>query len=656
MSGAARWRLVPLLLLQGAIYALCQRDPLLPALAGCVLLVGLAMGRGARGGLLPLWLVLVLCGIAGGLWRALASPAPPEAFSVLPLLVDAAQAGALLAGAAAVLALWPAELVRLLAWVGVALSMNVPPRFEVLVLLGAFFALNALGWVAAAWGVLGLTRRTGRAGAGAFALPVAFVALAGAGAVLLSGGVEALDRVLAEAIAEAYEQPALSPTLQPVLRLGGSGPAGRSLKPVLEVVGIDGSDAYLRWKIFERYSKGRWLGGPEQRLRPLPERGGPDWTQLELTLFVPLGDVAPAPAGVAAAARGARSDDDGIVYVPGAAYPRSARLFVAGHLPAAVPDEAALARLSEVPEAVREDFERLAAELAAAAGSDREAAELFVAYLRGFDYSLDVALPTGDAALLSFLAERRPAYCTYFAAALALLLRTRGVPARVVSGFRAREAEAGGSRLVVRLRDAHAWVEAWLQPAGDADGPRSWVTLDGTPAAAAVVVSGRPEGLKGLLDRVQRALQRTWAGRSSASVLGLLRAVVYPWALLGVLAFILGRELARQWSSRSRGAAEVDSRLAAHPLHGLYSRWQASLERLLEAPRPPAETDRELLERLQARAGVRPRDLERAERFLRGYRAARYGGASSDSEELEPLVRELEEAKLGPGAEALSGP
>ncbi len=82
--------------------------------------------------------------------------------------------------------------------------------------------------------------------------------------------------------------------------------------------------------------------------------------------------------------------------------------------------------------------------------------------------------PVGDP-LAWFLLDSRAGHCEYFASALAVLLRVRGIPARLVTGFHSGELGDPG-RIVVRRGHAHAWVEVHT-----ADG---WVTVDPTPASA----------------------------------------------------------------------------------------------------------------------------------------------------------------------------
>ncbi len=55
------------------------------------------------------------------------------------------------------------------------------------------------------------------------------------------------------------------------------------------------------------------------------------------------------------------------------------------------------------------------------------------------------------------------------------MLRTVGVPSRVVTGFQSGVYNPLNKQQIVRASDAHSWVEAWI--AG-----RGWTTFDPTPA------------------------------------------------------------------------------------------------------------------------------------------------------------------------------
>ncbi|MBV8539914.1 MAG: transglutaminase domain-containing protein [Pseudonocardiales bacterium] len=90
----------------------------------------------------------------------------------------------------------------------------------------------------------------------------------------------------------------------------------------------------------------------------------------------------------------------------------------------------------------------------------------------GFRYDLRTAPGNSGDALVDFLFTGRRGYCEQFASAMAIMLRTLRVPARVAVGFTPGTV-TGGSRLIT-TDDAHAWVEAWFPGAG-------WLPFDPTP-------------------------------------------------------------------------------------------------------------------------------------------------------------------------------
>jgi transglutaminase-like putative cysteine protease len=91
----------------------------------------------------------------------------------------------------------------------------------------------------------------------------------------------------------------------------------------------------------------------------------------------------------------------------------------------------------------------------------------------GFTYSTQIEGGSDEDALAVFL-EERVGYCEQFAATMALMARSVGIPARVVVGFTQGRLE--GNQWVVRGTDAHAWPELWMGSAG-------WVRFEPTPGA-----------------------------------------------------------------------------------------------------------------------------------------------------------------------------
>ncbi|WP_435183222.1 transglutaminaseTgpA domain-containing protein [Halobellus sp. EA9] len=88
------------------------------------------------------------------------------------------------------------------------------------------------------------------------------------------------------------------------------------------------------------------------------------------------------------------------------------------------------------------------------------------------EYSLSVPPPSGDV-VDTFLFERDAGYCTYFATAMVVMLRSEGVPARFVTGYTSGE-QTGDGEYVVRGLNSHAWVEVYFPEVG-------WVRFDPTP-------------------------------------------------------------------------------------------------------------------------------------------------------------------------------
>jgi transglutaminase-like putative cysteine protease len=102
-----------------------------------------------------------------------------------------------------------------------------------------------------------------------------------------------------------------------------------------------------------------------------------------------------------------------------------------------------------------------------------------------FVYTLSPPLLGADP-MDEFLFETRRGFCEHYAAAFVLLMRSAGIPARVVTGYQGGEYNTVGEYWLVRQSDAHAWAEAWLPDSG-------WERVDPTAAVA-------PERIERALD------------------------------------------------------------------------------------------------------------------------------------------------------------
>jgi protein-glutamine gamma-glutamyltransferase len=120
---------------------------------------------------------------------------------------------------------------------------------------------------------------------------------------------------------------------------------------------------------------------------------------------------------------------------------------------------------------------------------------------QSFAYSLEMKA-SGPDPLSDFLFNVQAGHCEYFATAMAVMLRTHGIAARVVNGFLPGEYNETSGAYTVRQSDAHSWVEVYFPTT------RSWVTFDPTPSA------GRAEpmrtGISAQLHKYAEALELLW--------------------------------------------------------------------------------------------------------------------------------------------------
>lgn len=130
----------------------------------------------------------------------------------------------------------------------------------------------------------------------------------------------------------------------------------------------------------------------------------------------------------------------------------------------------------QLPYDLSESIYQLGNEITKEADTPYEKAVLIRDYLReNYTYTLEPShIPPGEEFVEYFLMKEKEGYCTYFATAMAVLLRTQGVPSRYVEGYKMPSEQVDGI-YEIRQYNAHAWVEAYV-------GEGSWITFEATPA------------------------------------------------------------------------------------------------------------------------------------------------------------------------------
>jgi transglutaminase-like putative cysteine protease len=314
----------------------------------------------------------------------------------------------------------------------------------------------------------------------------------------------------------------------------------------------------------------------------------------------------------------------------------------------------------------------LAAQITGSVTNDYDRAVAIEQYLRkGYGYTLQLPQTREKDPIANFLFERKRGHCEYFASSMAVMLRTLGIPSRVITGFRSDEFNDITASYVVRAKDAHAWVEAYFPGYG-------WQMFDPTPSGTA---SGARHGWARLalyIDAMssfwrdwivsydtshqftlgQAAVaesrnmwvgSRKWARQKYAAMLQWARKsqdrVEHSparWAIIGgaiALALLLLANLGRILRVLQ------EKWVSAHPHRApeqAASIWYERMARVLARrgmKRPQAQTAQEFVRRIDDQ-----RLREPVARFTAVYESARFGNSAEDASRLPELYEEVEAA------------
>jgi transglutaminase-like putative cysteine protease len=146
----------------------------------------------------------------------------------------------------------------------------------------------------------------------------------------------------------------------------------------------------------------------------------------------------------------------------------------------------------------------LAREITAGAANDAERALLSERWLKEHGRYTDAppAIREGVTPVEQFLLERSEGHCEYFASAHVVLLRSLGIPARLVNGYAGGHENELGGFVELTQSDAHAWVEVLFRRAG-------WVAFDPTPPDLRLAGAAALRGVSSLSE-LASALELWW--------------------------------------------------------------------------------------------------------------------------------------------------
>jgi transglutaminase-like putative cysteine protease len=146
-------------------------------------------------------------------------------------------------------------------------------------------------------------------------------------------------------------------------------------------------------------------------------------------------------------------------------------------------------RYLQLPDTVTSQTLALAEELTAGLANPYDKAIAVRNYLRNnIKYNDQIqAAPDGVDPVHYVIFDMKEGYCTYYASAMAVMLRSQGIPARLVSGYALGEYDEPSQSYRVRAANAHTWVEVYFPDYG-------WIHFEPT---SAIPVAERPTSQSG---------------------------------------------------------------------------------------------------------------------------------------------------------------
>lgn len=279
------------------------------------------------------------------------------------------------------------------------------------------------------------------------------------------------------------------------------------------------------------------------------------------------------------------------------------------------------ARYLQLPAALPARVHDLARRITAGLTNDYDRVGAIEGWLRANTvYDLNVPRdPKGVDAVDQFLFETRRGFCEQIASSMAVMLRSIGVPTRLVTGYGPGERNAFTGYFEVKRSDAHAWVEVYFAGHG-------WVAYDptfGVPVADPGVTSRFMAGpvfaaigrFLGAAPEPVKAAAR--AATHAVALAGRGALVAWPFVLLGAAIVALTAAIARrQWRVHGLGPQPTGAEAAFEELRAA----------LAEAghDRDPSETPTEYLARIAEDPILAAAVVEAAELVVRTFERARF--------------------------------
>lgn len=446
------------------------------------------------------------------------------------------------------------------------------------------------------------------------------------------------------------------------LPIGNSAPTSDSPVLYVKVERVQSKPAryYWRGRVYDKYVNGQWVNSikpagksfnPETDRLPRETRATDVEAEFTVTMNFPRQELMYAPAEVAWTSRAGKLltlpvDETNFEVSAWMAAPKllagdSYRVLsyitnpsveelreAGGEYPQWVTE-----RYLQLPPDLDPRFKEVAGRVTAEQTTPYDKAQAIANFLRSeIEYTPKIVAspPRGEDPIAWVAFEYKRGFCTYYASAEVLMLRSLGIPARMAVGFAQGEYDSIRRRYVSARADAHAWPEVYFPNIG-------WVEFEPTTNQDALNRPRRPANpLAGAederdflprdlpeMDQVDEQVPKPVVAESAdpSITLGQLVQYTYPVFLIGL--FALGIFLMRRYSIVDRLPVYLEGRYAKsgrQPPRWLtrWSRWA----RLLPMQRAFHAIDRSLRwlgQRLPAHATPQ----QRAERLAELLPAAR---------------------------------
>ncbi len=133
-------------------------------------------------------------------------------------------------------------------------------------------------------------------------------------------------------------------------------------------------------------------------------------------------------------------------------------------------------KYTKLPDSLPDRVKKLADEITAGKRTNYEKVKAIEEYLSAnFPYTLSPGgLPKDRDFVDYFLFDEKQGYCTYFASAMAVMVRSIGLPSRYVEGYAMPQEPVSENTYIVTNENAHAWVEVYFEGFG-------WMPFEPTP-------------------------------------------------------------------------------------------------------------------------------------------------------------------------------